>query len=69
MSPGKSPARGDISPADIKNDVEIKDEEVKVPIHAQTSDPVSLFTYVIHLEKSSIVVKKSIIKICTAVKL
>lgn len=45
LSPGKSPARGDVSPADIKSDVEIKDEEVKVPLHAQTSDPVSNISY------------------------
>lgn len=45
LSPGKSPARGDISPADIKSDIEIKDEEVKVPLHAQTSDPVSNISY------------------------
>lgn len=45
MSPAKSPARSDISPAEIKNEAEVKEEEVKVPLHAQTSDPVSFSSY------------------------
>lgn len=50
LSPGKSPGRVDISPSELNVDTEIKEEEVKVPVHAQSNDPVSInyiFLYVL----------------------
>lgn len=42
VSPGKSPARAEgNSPVDLKTEIAVKDEDMKVPLHAQTSDPVS----------------------------
>ncbi|KAJ8963093.1 hypothetical protein NQ318_018557 [Aromia moschata] len=44
-SPGKSPARADgASPVDMKTEVGLREEDVKVPPHAQTSDPEEAYT-------------------------
>ncbi|CAH1169902.1 unnamed protein product [Phaedon cochleariae] len=43
-SPGKSPAGGDRSPFDVKSDPEVKEEEQKLPPHAQTTDPEEAYT-------------------------
>ncbi|KAJ8947934.1 hypothetical protein NQ314_008527 [Rhamnusium bicolor] len=45
ISPGKSPARPDGgSPVEIKPEMNVKEEDVKVPLHAQTSDPEEAYT-------------------------
>ncbi|XP_023025930.1 SIN3 transcription regulator family member A isoform X2 [Leptinotarsa decemlineata] len=41
---GKSPGRCEVSLDEIKQEIEIKDEEHKVPLHAQTSDPEEVYT-------------------------
>nr|CAI5849844.1 unnamed protein product [Callosobruchus analis] len=43
-SPGKSPARADCNMEDVKPEMEVKEEDVKVPLHAQTSDPEEAYT-------------------------
>ncbi|KAG5894786.1 hypothetical protein JTB14_005222 [Gonioctena quinquepunctata] len=43
-SPGKSPCRGDGSLDEIKSEVEVKEEDQKVPLHAQTNEPDEAYT-------------------------
>ncbi|KAJ8924461.1 hypothetical protein NQ315_007258 [Exocentrus adspersus] len=44
-SPGKSPARAEGgSPEEVKTEVNAKEDDIKVPLHAQTNDPEEAYT-------------------------